>query len=141
MTKRGHAHGYKDAFLEKHGVKLGFMSAFIKAASSSLGSLLSHGVIDNNEIIYRYARVILRCSDCVLACVRQLLFALAVLLKHGVKLGLCRHLKAASSGLTKLLLSMVPLATMRISTGTHKYFLVVDSTKLLTSAAVFPVAW
>ena len=23
---------YKDAFLEKHGVKLGFMSAFIKAS-------------------------------------------------------------------------------------------------------------
>lgn len=45
---------YKDAFLEKHGVKLGFMSAFIKAASNGLTALPAvNGVIDNNEIIYR----------------------------------------------------------------------------------------
>ena len=29
---------YKDAFLNKHGVKLGFMSAFIKAAATALTS-------------------------------------------------------------------------------------------------------
>ena len=27
---------YKDLFLKKHGVKLGFMSAFIKAAATAL---------------------------------------------------------------------------------------------------------
>ena len=27
---------YKDAFLEKHGVKLGFMSTFVKAAAKAL---------------------------------------------------------------------------------------------------------
>jgi 2-oxoglutarate dehydrogenase E2 component (dihydrolipoamide succinyltransferase) len=30
---------YKDAFLEKHGVKLGFMSAFIKAAGYALSEV------------------------------------------------------------------------------------------------------
>lgn len=45
---------YKDAFLERHGVKLGFMSAFIKAASSALQEIPAvNAVIDDNEIIYR----------------------------------------------------------------------------------------
>lgn len=44
----------KDAFLERHGVKLGFMSAFVKAAGAALQYVPSvNGVIDNNEIIYR----------------------------------------------------------------------------------------
>ena len=45
---------YKDAFLDKHGVKLGFMSAFVKAANSALELVPSvNAVIDENEIIYR----------------------------------------------------------------------------------------
>ena len=45
---------FKDVFLEKHGVKLGFMSAFLKAASSGLQAIPSiNAVIDNNDIIYR----------------------------------------------------------------------------------------
>mgnify|MGYP003619079872 CR=1 FL=1 len=47
---------YKDIFLEKHGVKLGFMSAFVKAAASALLEVPAvNGVIDGQEIIYRYA--------------------------------------------------------------------------------------
>eukprot|EP00892_Ulva_mutabilis_P009989 jgi/Ulvmu1/7362/UM036_0022.1 len=45
---------YKDAFLEAHGVKLGFMSAFAKAASSALEMVPAvNAVIDNNETVYR----------------------------------------------------------------------------------------
>lgn len=45
---------YKDAFLEAHGVKLGFMSAFAKAASSALEMVPSvNAVIDNNETVHR----------------------------------------------------------------------------------------
>ncbi|GAB4826561.1 hypothetical protein Ancab_033455 [Ancistrocladus abbreviatus] len=45
---------YKDAFLEKHGVKLGFMSGFVKAAVSALlGQPIVNAVIDGDDIIYR----------------------------------------------------------------------------------------
>lgn len=47
---------YKDAFLEKHGVKLGFMSAFVKAATAALQEIPSvNAYIDNEtkEIVYR----------------------------------------------------------------------------------------
>jgi pyruvate/2-oxoglutarate dehydrogenase complex dihydrolipoamide acyltransferase (E2) component len=45
---------YKDVFLEKHGVKLGFMSAFVKAASSALEQVPAvNAVIDGSEIVYR----------------------------------------------------------------------------------------
>lgn len=45
---------YKDAFLEKHGVKLGFMSAFVKAAADALQQVpATNGVIDGDEIVYR----------------------------------------------------------------------------------------
>jgi 2-oxoglutarate dehydrogenase E2 component (dihydrolipoamide succinyltransferase) len=45
---------YKDAFEKKHGVKLGFMSAFVKAASSALADFPSvNGVIDGDQIVYR----------------------------------------------------------------------------------------
>lgn len=45
---------FKDAFYEKHGVKLGFMSAFVKAAASALQEVPAvNGVIDGQEIIYR----------------------------------------------------------------------------------------
>jgi 2-oxoglutarate dehydrogenase E2 component (dihydrolipoamide succinyltransferase) len=45
---------YKDAFLETHGVKLGFMSAFVKAASSALEMVPTvNAVIDDKEIVYR----------------------------------------------------------------------------------------
>jgi pyruvate/2-oxoglutarate dehydrogenase complex dihydrolipoamide acyltransferase (E2) component len=44
----------QDAFYEKHGVKLGFMSAFVKAAASALQEVPAvNGVIDGQEIIYR----------------------------------------------------------------------------------------
>jgi len=45
---------YKDLFLERHGVKLGFMSAFIKAATYALNELpVVNGVIDGDDILYR----------------------------------------------------------------------------------------
>ncbi|KAB1201986.1 Dihydrolipoyllysine-residue succinyltransferase component of 2-oxoglutarate dehydrogenase complex 2, mitochondrial [Morella rubra] len=45
---------YKDAFLEKHGVKLGFMSGFVKAAVSALRHQpVVNAVIDGDDIIYR----------------------------------------------------------------------------------------
>ncbi|XP_057965973.1 dihydrolipoyllysine-residue succinyltransferase component of 2-oxoglutarate dehydrogenase complex 2, mitochondrial [Malania oleifera] len=45
---------YKDAFFEKHGVKLGFMSGFVKAAVSGLQNQpIINAVIDGDDIIYR----------------------------------------------------------------------------------------
>ncbi|XP_058604754.1 dihydrolipoyllysine-residue succinyltransferase component of 2-oxoglutarate dehydrogenase complex, mitochondrial isoform X2 [Onychostoma macrolepis] len=47
---------YKDAFLKKHGIKLGFMSAFVKAAAYALTDQPAvNGVIDDTtkEIVYR----------------------------------------------------------------------------------------
>lgn len=45
---------YKDAFFERHGVKLGFMSAFVKAAAVALMEVPAvNAVIDGDEIIYR----------------------------------------------------------------------------------------
>ncbi|KAK8517289.1 hypothetical protein V6N13_092572 [Hibiscus sabdariffa] len=45
---------YKDAFLEKHGVKLGLMSGFVKAAVSALQNQpIVNAVIDGDDIIYR----------------------------------------------------------------------------------------
>nr|XP_043621199.1 dihydrolipoyllysine-residue succinyltransferase component of 2-oxoglutarate dehydrogenase complex 2, mitochondrial-like [Erigeron canadensis]XP_043621200.1 dihydrolipoyllysine-residue succinyltransferase component of 2-oxoglutarate dehydrogenase complex 2, mitochondrial-like [Erigeron canadensis] len=45
---------YKDAFLEKHGVKLGLMSGFVKAAVSGLQNQpIINAVIDGDDIIYR----------------------------------------------------------------------------------------
>ncbi|CAH2069908.1 unnamed protein product [Thlaspi arvense] len=45
---------YKDAFFEKHGVKLGLMSGFIKAAVSALQEQpVVNAVIDGDDIIYR----------------------------------------------------------------------------------------
>ncbi|KAJ4982077.1 hypothetical protein NE237_032914 [Protea cynaroides] len=45
---------YKDAFVEKHGVKLGFMSGFVKAAVSGLQNQPTiNAVIDGDDIIYR----------------------------------------------------------------------------------------
>ncbi|KAK9805320.1 hypothetical protein WJX73_001680 [Symbiochloris irregularis] len=45
---------YKDAFLEKHGVKLGFMSAFVKASADALQLVpAANAVIDGDEIVYR----------------------------------------------------------------------------------------
>jgi 2-oxoglutarate dehydrogenase E2 component (dihydrolipoamide succinyltransferase) len=45
---------YKDAFEKKHGVKLGFMSAFIKASAEALvASPLVNAVIDGDDIVYR----------------------------------------------------------------------------------------
>lgn len=45
---------HKDAFVEKHGVKLGFMSAFVKAAANALQLVPAvNGVIDGDDIIYR----------------------------------------------------------------------------------------
>jgi 2-oxoglutarate dehydrogenase E2 component (dihydrolipoamide succinyltransferase) len=45
---------HKDAFLEKYGVKLGFMSAFVKAAALALSEVPAvNAVIDGDEIVYR----------------------------------------------------------------------------------------
>jgi len=45
---------YKDAFVEKHGVKLGLMSGFVKAAVTALQSQpVVNAVIDGDDIIYR----------------------------------------------------------------------------------------
>eukprot|EP00252_Welwitschia_mirabilis_P002223 TRINITY_DN1211_c0_g3_i1.p1 TRINITY_DN1211_c0_g3~~TRINITY_DN1211_c0_g3_i1.p1 ORF type:complete len:497 (+),score=95.90 TRINITY_DN1211_c0_g3_i1:174-1664(+) len=45
---------YKDAFQEKHGVKLGFMSGFVKGAVSALHDQpVVNAVIDGDDIIYR----------------------------------------------------------------------------------------
>lgn len=47
---------YKDVFQEKHGVKLGFMSAFVKATTAALQEIPAvNGYIDNDtqEIVYR----------------------------------------------------------------------------------------
>ncbi|EHA8588839.1 dihydrolipoyllysine-residue succinyltransferase component of 2-oxoglutarate dehydrogenase complex 1, mitochondrial [Cocos nucifera] len=45
---------YKDAFGEKHGVKLGLMSGFVKAAVSALQNQpIINAVIDGEDIIYR----------------------------------------------------------------------------------------
>jgi hypothetical protein len=46
----------QDAFLERHGVKLGFMSAFVKAAAQALQEIPAvNAVIDGDEIVYRWA--------------------------------------------------------------------------------------
>lgn len=45
---------YKDVFLEKHGAKLGFMSAFVKASADALQMIPAvNGVIDGDDILYR----------------------------------------------------------------------------------------
>ena len=45
---------FKDAFLKKHNVKLGFMSAFIKASAAALTAQpVVNAVIDDLEIVYR----------------------------------------------------------------------------------------
>lgn len=43
-----------DAFQKKHGLKLGFMSAFLKASAHALTDQpVVNAVIDDNEIVYR----------------------------------------------------------------------------------------
>lgn len=45
---------HKDAFQKKHGVKLGFMSAFVKASAYALKDQpVVNAVIDGNETLYR----------------------------------------------------------------------------------------
>lgn len=45
---------YKDAFLKKHAVKLGFMSAFVKASAYALKDQpVVNAVIEDNQILYR----------------------------------------------------------------------------------------
>ncbi|XP_048322066.2 dihydrolipoyllysine-residue succinyltransferase component of 2-oxoglutarate dehydrogenase complex 2, mitochondrial isoform X2 [Ziziphus jujuba] len=45
---------YKDTFVDKHGVKLGLMSGFVKAAVSGLQNQpIINAVIDGDDIIYR----------------------------------------------------------------------------------------
>ena len=51
MEMRSH---FKDAFLKKHGVKLGFMSFFVKASVEALKAIPSvNARIDGNHIVYR----------------------------------------------------------------------------------------
>lgn len=45
---------YKEKFIEKHGVKLGFMSAFVKASADALHLVPAvNATIDGDEIVYR----------------------------------------------------------------------------------------
>lgn len=45
---------YQDAFTKKHGVKLGFMSAFVKASTHALKEQpVVNAVIDGNDMVYR----------------------------------------------------------------------------------------
>ena len=45
---------YKDEFAKKHGVRLGFMSFFIKAAAYALKEYpMANAIIDGDEIVYR----------------------------------------------------------------------------------------
>jgi 2-oxoglutarate dehydrogenase E2 component (dihydrolipoamide succinyltransferase) len=45
---------YGEQFLKKHNLKLGFMSAFVKASANALmDSPIVNAVIENNEIVYR----------------------------------------------------------------------------------------
>ena len=45
---------YKDPFLKKYNLKLGFMSAFVKAAAFALQDQpVVNAVIDEQEIVYR----------------------------------------------------------------------------------------
>lgn len=45
---------YKDEFLKTHGIKLGFMSFFIKASTHALLKYpMANAVIDGDEIVYR----------------------------------------------------------------------------------------
>lgn len=45
---------FGDAFLKKHGMKLGFMSPFIKASAYALRDQpIVNAVIDENEMVYR----------------------------------------------------------------------------------------
>ncbi|MBI1357044.1 MAG: 2-oxoglutarate dehydrogenase complex dihydrolipoyllysine-residue succinyltransferase [Acidobacteria bacterium] len=51
MEMRGH---FKDAFLKKHGVKLGFMSFFVRASVEALKAIPAvNARIDGNHIVYR----------------------------------------------------------------------------------------
>lgn len=45
---------YKDAFAKKHNIKLGFMSAFVKAAAFALQDQpVVNAVIEGSEVVYR----------------------------------------------------------------------------------------
>lgn len=45
---------YGDIFLKKHGIKLGFMSGFVKAATCALQNQpVVNAVIDGNDMVYR----------------------------------------------------------------------------------------
>lgn len=45
---------FKDAFQKKHNIKLGFMSAFVKASAFALQDQpVVNAVIEENEIVYR----------------------------------------------------------------------------------------
>lgn len=44
----------QDLFVKRHGIKLGFMSAFVKATAHALTQQPTvNAVIDGNEIVYR----------------------------------------------------------------------------------------
>ena len=46
---------YKEAFKKKHGVKLGFMSFFVKAAVEALKAFPAvNAGIDGNDIVYKH---------------------------------------------------------------------------------------
>jgi 2-oxoglutarate dehydrogenase E2 component (dihydrolipoamide succinyltransferase) len=45
---------YQEVFQKKHGIKLGFMSAFVKASVVALQEQpIVNAVIDGNDLVYR----------------------------------------------------------------------------------------
>lgn len=59
LFREMHNHGtlifkLQDGFVKRHGIKLGFMSAFVKASAYALQQLpVVNAVIDGQEIVYR----------------------------------------------------------------------------------------
>lgn len=64
---------YKDTFLKKHNLKLGFMSAFVKASAYALQDQPAvNAVIDDLEIVYRdYVDISVAVATPKVSCVQK----------------------------------------------------------------------
>ena len=65
-----------EAFQKKHGIKFGFMSAFVKASAYALQDQpVVNAVIDGNEIIYRdYVDISVAVATPKVSCVSSSLY-------------------------------------------------------------------